>query len=400
MKKYLVCLVAIIFVASLLISSCATPAPKPTPAPAPAPAPKPAIKLGAILHMTGENAILGPGLKAALEYRLEQAGGQVAGRKLELVIEDDGTNPTTSVDKARKLVEQDKVDVVLGPVHGACAPAVANFLTASKTPHIIFMQKSIGVLQFGGGNIFLPFGTLSGTGYSLGLYAYDKLGYKTATVAVEDFVSGQQFVGGVTSAFEKKGGTIIQNQPIKPGTLDFSPNLAAMKQADVVFFWFTPVLAQRFVTQYFAAGLKMPLVIPNATVLFPKSLAEIGEKSVGIVGSGPYTALIDSPMNKSYVESFMKKYVNPPTAEGVSADAALTLYLEAVKATGGDTSSAKIIEALKKVKTETPAGTFSFTPEGLGIGDLYILKTVKLPDRYDWAVIDKYSQTTLDIPKQ
>jgi branched-chain amino acid transport system substrate-binding protein len=196
---------------------------------------KPPLKIGAILHLTGENAVLGPGLKNALEYRLEQAGGQIAGRKIELIIEDDGTDPVKSVEKARKLVEQDKVEAILGPVHGACAPAVANYLTTSKTPHLIFMPKSIKVLQGGGGNVFLPFGTLAGTGYSLGLYAYEKLGYKTATVAVEDFVSGLDFIGGVTKAFEKAGGKIIQTQPIKPGTMDFSTNLTAMQQADAAF---------------------------------------------------------------------------------------------------------------------------------------------------------------------
>lgn len=360
--------------------------------------PKPPIKIGAILHMTGENAVLGPACKNALEYRVEQIGGQIAGRKIELIFEDDGTDPVKSVDKARKLVESDKVDAILGPVHGACAPAVANYLAASKTPHLIFMPKSIKVLQGGGGNEFLPFGTLEGTGYPLGLYAYEKLGYRKVTVAVEDFVSGLEFVGGLTKAFQKAGGTIIQTQPIKPGTMDFSPNLTAMQQADAVFFWFTPVLAQRFVTQYYAAGLKMPLVIPNATVLFPKSLAEIGEKSVGIVGSSPYTSLIDTPMNKSYVEAYSKKYNAVPMAEGISADVCMTLYLEALKATAGDSSSAKINEALRKVKVETPAGTYSFGSNGLGIGDLYIIKVSKLADRLDWAVVDKYSQISMDVP--
>ena len=153
-------------------------------------------------------------------------------------------------------------------------------------------------------------------------------------LAVEDFVSGQEFVGGAIDAFQSKGGKVIQTQPIKPGTLDFSPNIAAMKQADAVFFWFTPVLAQRFVSQYYAAGKTMPLVIPNCTVLFPRSLAEIGEKAIGIVGSGPYTSLIDTPLNKTYVENFMKKYNSVPTAEGVSADIALTTVRRSGKSHG------------------------------------------------------------------
>jgi branched-chain amino acid transport system substrate-binding protein len=128
-------------------------------------------------------------------------------------------------------------------------------------------------------------------------------------------------------------------------------------------------------------------------------LKEIGEKSIGIIGTGSYTSLIETPMNKTYVQNFMKKYNSVPTAEGISADVALTLYVEAVKATGGDTSSAKITEALKKVKVETPAGVFSFRSDGLCIGDLYIMKVTKLPDRLDWAVSDKYSQM-LDAPSE
>jgi branched-chain amino acid transport system substrate-binding protein len=220
------------------------------------------------------------------------------------------------------------------------------------------------------------------------------------SVSVEDFVSGLEFVGGVSKAFKKKGGTIVDTQAIKPGTMDFAPYLTAMKTADAGFFWFTPILAQRFVAQYYAAGLKMPLIIPNATVLFPQSLKEIGDKSIGMIGSANYTSLIDTPLNKSYVEAYIKKYNSPPMAEGLSADVCMTLYLEALKTTGGDPTFTKVSDALHKNKVETPGGTYSFGPDGMGIGDLYIVKVTKLPDRLDWAVIDKYSQITLDVPAQ
>jgi branched-chain amino acid transport system substrate-binding protein len=291
------------------------------------------------------------------------------------------------------------VDVILGPVHGGCAGAVANFLTPSKTPNIMFMAKSIGSLRLGGGNIFMPFGTMEGTGYYIGLYGYDKLGYKTVTTICEDFVTGQEIVGGAANAFQAKGGKIVQKQAVKPGNMDFSPYLSAMQQADSVFFWFTPMLASRFVTQYYSSGLKMPLLIPGSSVLFPKTLTDIGEKTAGMIGSSPYTNLIDTPLNKSYVEGFVKKFGFPPVTESGSADVSLTLYVEAVKATNGDTSSAKIIEALHKIKVTAPSGTYSFNTEGLGIGDLYITKVTKQISGYDWSVIDKYSQIPIDAVK-
>ncbi len=358
------------------------------------------IKIGALVDLTGANAINGPVQKAAIEYKLNQVGNQVAGRKIQMIIEDDATDPVTGVDKARKLVQSDKVDVIIGPVQSAIAAAVANFLKTTGTPDLLFMPQPPGLLKLGGGNIFLPFGANAANGYYLGVYAYDKLNYKSAVTIYEDFVSGQDFMASTTGAFKKKGGTILQETPVKSGTVDFSPYVTTMKQADVVFYWFTPVLAQRFVTQYYASGLKMPLLLPAASVLLPQLLGQIGDKSIGMVGSQVYTSLIDTPANKAYVDDFTKKYQMVPIATSVVADVALSMYFEAVKTTNGDTSSAKIIDALHKVKVDTPAGTFSFTPDGLGIGDMYILKVVKVTDRYDWGVLDKYSQIPLDAPTQ
>ena len=401
MKKFFLCLLLIGVVIGLIFSGCAKPAPTLTPTPTPTSTPTPAgapIKIGALLHLTGVNALLGPPIKNGLEYRLDQVGWQVAGRKIELIAEDDATDPVVGVDKAKKLVLSDKVDVVVGPVQSAVAMAVANYMSKASIPNICLMPKPIDILKLGGNNIFSPLGTNEGTGYRAGLYAADKLGYKTCTTAFADYVSGYEFAGSAVEAFKKEGGTCIQEQPIKMGTNDYSPNIAAMKQADCVLFWFVPADAQRFATQYYTAGLKMPLVIANATVLFPQALTEIGDKAVGMVGCMFYSSLIDTPMNKSYVDGFIKKY-KVLVLESLGADVALTMYLEAVKATGGDTSPAKINDALRKVKVETPAGTYSFTPEGLGIGDLYIAQVAKVGDGYNWKILDKYSQIVLDKPK-
>jgi branched-chain amino acid transport system substrate-binding protein len=357
------------------------------------------IKIGAIFSLTGETAVDGPFLKAAIEYRLEQAGYQAGGRKVQLIIEDDATNPTTGVDKARKLVQSDKVDVIIGPLNGAVVNSVANFLAPVKIPHLIFMPNPANVLALGGSS-YLPYGTLEGTGYYTGQYAFDKLGYKTASVLFEDYVAGQQLSGGAMQAFKAKGGTIVQSQAIKMGTLDFSPYLSTLKDANCVIFWFTPMLAQRFVTQYFDAGLKMPLIIPAANVLIPPVLQAVGDKAIGITGIQAYTAALDTDLNKAYVADFSAKKNLIPSAQGSCADVCTIFYLEAVKATGGDTSYDKINEALHKIKITAPAGMFSFAANNLGIGDQYVTKVTKTPSgALIWGVIDKFSQVPFDMPR-
>jgi len=183
------------------------------------------------------------------------------------------------------------------------------------------------------------------------------------------------------------------------GTMDFSSYLVAMKKADCVFFWFTPATCQRFVMQYYDHGLKMPLLLSGAMVLFEPLLAAIGDRALGMVGSLPYTALIDTDINKRYVDAFVERYGFAPPAESLGGDVGLTMYLEAVKATGGDITPEKIFEALHKIKVDTPAGTISYTPEGLGIADFYICEVTKIGDRYAWEVIKKISQIVIDVPK-
>jgi branched-chain amino acid transport system substrate-binding protein len=261
------------------------------------------------------------------------------------------------------------------------------------------MEKNIAVLKAPNKNVFVPWGTMEGLGYQAGLYAYDKLGYKTATLVLEDFNAGQDFTGGVAKAFQARGGTIVQTVPVKAGTTDFSPFVTNLKQADAVFYWFTPPLAQRFTAQYIAAGLKMPLFMILAGQLTPPSLAQFGEKAVGIMGCGHYSTLIDSPMNKSYVENAIKKNAtNLLQEQSLSGIIAMSMYIEALKATNGDSSPAKIIPALHNVKVTTPQGVCSVTADGLGVGDLYMMKVAKVGENYTWTLLDKSSQVTLDIP--
>jgi len=388
MKKYLILALIIITAAGTTTATAATGKP---------------IKIGTIVSLTGESSQTGPPQVDALKYRLNLIGNQILGHPLQLVVGDDASSPTTGVDAAKKLLMLDKVDVIIGPTMGAAAVAAGNFMKTANPPipTLITMAKSSIVLQRSTGqNVFLPMGTDKSTGWFTGLYAADKLGYKTATTILEDMVSGWDKVGSAVAAFQKEGGKSIQQQVVPSGTVDFSSYLAALKPADCLIIWVTPGPMARFVQQYYDAGKKLPLVIPDASVLFTKTMTQIGDRTVGIVAEVNYTTLLDTPLNKAWVDGFTKAMGYRPTIQGASSDQNLLLYLEALKITGGDTTPAKVNDALRRVKVDTPAGTVSFNSQNLGIGDLYIAKSVKLPDRIDWQVLDSYKQVLLDAPAQ
>jgi branched-chain amino acid transport system substrate-binding protein len=360
-----------------------------------------AIKIGAICSLTGGSAASGLGQKLELQYKLAQINNQVAGRPIQLILEDDGSNPTQTVDVIKKLTLLDKVDVIIGPTSGA-AVAAANYMKTftTATPEFVIMAKPGVILQ---GvplqNIYMPMGTDAVTGYYLGLYAVDKLKYKTCTLMYEDMASGSdKILNGFLVGFKKAGGSSVQQQPIKSGTVDFSPFIAALQPADCVAYWSTPGMASRFPSQYISSGKSMPLLIPDSTVLLSQSLTPIGDKATGIISETNYTSLIDTPINQAYVNDFQQKMGSIPQPQAAGMDMALLVLFEALKATKGDVSPAALNAAIHKVKMDTPAGTISFTSKGLGIGDLYIATSVKLADRIDWKPMDKYSQVVLDLP--
>ena len=358
------------------------------------------IKIGVLMDFTAFAAMNAPELKAGIEIKLDEVGREIAGRKIEVIYEDTASDVATGLDKARKLVEHDKVDFIIGPLMSNVGMAVANYLTESRTPMIPFMQDPFEITQMGGGNIFVWAGTLKGTGYPLGIYAAQKAGHRTATAIHDDYVAGEDYLSAAIRGFEENGGKVVQRQRTPIANLDYSPNLLSMKNADSTLFWFTPSSAVSFVSQYQRMGKKSPLYLTLSSVLAPALLGQIGDPALGMIGIDFYSHLLDNEQNKRFVRAHREYLGKDPTPNGACSYIATTLYLEAVKITKGDTSHNSIIQALHKVKVDTPAGIVSFTDEGIGIADLHILEVVKSEKgKYNWKPVYTYKQMVIDIPK-
>ncbi len=93
------------------------------------------IKLGTLTPLTGAGGNYGPSMRKAMEWVVEQVNGAggVAGRKIQLVSEDDQTNPEAAVRAARKLIDVDKVAAIMGTWASAVTTAVAPLCWESKT---------------------------------------------------------------------------------------------------------------------------------------------------------------------------------------------------------------------------------------------------------------------------
>lgn len=354
------------------------------------------IKLGALLEFTGALSGYGPKCKDGIEFALEEANWKVAGRPIKIIYEDSGAGPAAALDKAKKLVEVDKVRVIIGPVFTGTAVAIAPYLAENKVIDIGLKCHPIALKKWGW-MIVLP-GAHEMTTYPLGQYAAEKMGYRTATTLLADFEGGYRFQDGFKKGFVERGGTIIQEQWAPIGTLDFGPYLTNIKKADVCAAWSPAADLVRLTKQYREFGLydKIgPLIIPVATSLWSTHMQELGDAILGTIGQVDYTWRIDTPLNKEFVKKFVAKYGKKPDSEHHTAYEATRVALAAIKAIGGDTPPEKLRQAFLNVKLENPAGPVSFTPSGYGIHNIYIVKVIKANGEYAWEPIHTYPKVRM-----
>jgi len=358
------------------------------------------LKIGLLLPYTGFDPRNAPQMESAVRLKLDEIGWSVAGRKIILITEDEAANPAVGINKATKLVEQDQVDVILGALFAHVVVAVSGYAKKAGIPYAPIVQQSMTAIRTAPNNVVLPTGTMRGSTYPAGLYASEKLGYKTASILYSDYLAGQDFIGGFVEGFQKGGGVIIQRQPVPLGTLDFAPYITNIKKADVVAFWFAGVMGP-FLKQYFEFNIGIPVVAPTNWTIEIEIMRELGDKALGVIGAGHYSEDLPTPKNREFVEAMKKRLGGkPPNHYMNSAYVVISTYLEAVKATGGDTSLEKIIKAWRAVKVETPMGVVSFDKDGCAIGDLYVFKFTKKDGKYFWQQVETYKQIPMRSPSE
>jgi branched-chain amino acid transport system substrate-binding protein len=356
------------------------------------------IKIGALLPLTGALLKQGPLSKEGIEMAFEDANYEVAGRKIVLVVEDDATDPTTALDKARKLVERDKVAAIIGPNHSGVANAIQPYINQNKVINLKVMQFP-KALKAKYPWLFVLNGTQEQNCAPMGWYAYEKLGYKTVTTIGPDYVAGRAFLGGFMAGFKEKGGTVVQEQWFPVGSIDFGPYLGNLKDASAFCGWVEGPGALRLVNQYYEYGVskKMPLIGAYASNLLDEDvLPQLGEKGLGIYGPTAYASTLDNPINKRVVDKFKAKHggVRPTDTLMVGGYMNAFVLLHALKVTGGDTDAEKLRAAILSLNLkDTPIGPVRFTPEGSGILNIYVIKTAKVGNEYLWEVAQTYAET-------
>ena len=144
---------------------------------------------------------------------LDMLGNQWEGRPLVYLKEDNASDPVQAVDKARKLVESDKIDCMIGPIFSPSAKAVADYLAKSSgIPQISIVGQPTENLETANGLAFIHTGFFDSHGYYFGKFLAEK-GYKTANIINYDDTPAYALTAGFKKAFVEEGGGTVLSEP-------------------------------------------------------------------------------------------------------------------------------------------------------------------------------------------
>jgi branched-chain amino acid transport system substrate-binding protein len=253
------------------------------------------IKIGFISPLSGGMAANGKDMLTGIELYLEEIGHQAAGRKIELIVEDDEAVPATGLTKTRKLVEKDGVHIMTGGLMASTGYALPPYIDSKEIPMTYPIMAPDDLTQRKTPKWIIRTGWASCQPHQpFGEYAYHVLKFKKIAVIAYDFAFGWECVGGFHKVFEDSGGKILQKIWVPLTAKDFSPYLSQFsKDADAIFAVFSGQITMQFCKQYqeFGPKGKVPL-IGGGTVTDEHALPQMGDEAIGVITPLHYSLLL------------------------------------------------------------------------------------------------------------
>ncbi len=339
------------------------------------------VKIGFILPMTGQQQSTGKQEAAGAKLFMQQNGDTVAGKKIELIIKDDGAVPDNSKRIAQDLIVNDKVTFLAGFGVTPAALAVAPLATESKTPEIV-TAAGTSIITSKSPYIARTSFTLAQSTVPMADWAAQN-GIKKVVSMVSDYAPGADAAKSFAAEFTAKGGQVLDSITFPLANPDFAPFLqrAADQKPDAVFVFVPSGQGGIFVKQFVERGMDKAgiKIIGPGDVTDDDLVNGMGDAVVGTVTAHIYSADHDSAANKAFVAAFEKANNGMrPNFMAVGAYDGMHLMYEALKKTGGKTDGDSLIAAIKGMAWESPRGPISIDPDTRDIiQNVYIRKVQK-----------------------
>jgi branched-chain amino acid transport system substrate-binding protein len=348
------------------------------------------IKIGTLATLEGPFTVLGQDGMRGVELALKEHNMMAGGMKIEIVKGSSDASPDSAVKAARKLVEQDGVQILIGPLSGDEGLAVKDY--AKTQPNVTFVNGTSAAqdttLRDPAPNFF-RFST-DGAQWMAGLgeYAFTTKGYKKVATIAEDYSFPYTQVFGFMAGFCKAGGHVTSKSWVPIGNKDFSSVIAALPDdVDAIYVALGGADAVNFLSQYEQAGGTAKLIGGSITV-DQSVLGSEGKTKDIVIGTpsgGPISDTDDSAPWKKFVADYKAAFADGFPSPSLFAHGYYVnteAVLKALDEVKGDVSGdqAKFREALSKLSFDTPTGKVSLDKNRNAVADIYLTEVTKLED--------------------
>ena len=353
------------------------------------------MRIGFLAPLSGAIAAAGRDMYSGCELFWQESGWRLAGRKLEVILEDNEGLPATALTKLRKLVESDQVHMVAGVILSNVAYALVPYIEAQGIPTLYPINSADDLTQRKRPTWLIRTGfSAGGNMHPFGEYAAKVLGYRKVVTIGLDYAFGWETVGGFHKSFEDNGGQIVQKLWVPLNVQDYGPYLAQVrKDADAVFVNALGRWTLLFAKEYAASGLRNRLpLIAGGTYTDEHILPQLGDESLGVVSAHHYSASLDTPANRRFRAAFEKAYNRTPSFYSENCYTGARIIGEAVRAIGGRVEDrAALMAALRKVEIQdAPRGPVKMDPYGNPTQNIYVRKVERVGGRLQNTVIHTY----------
>jgi branched-chain amino acid transport system substrate-binding protein len=340
------------------------------------------LKIGELLPFTGPLSQAGIDNDQVFNLYLEQTGGTLGGRKVELVKADDQASADVALTKTRQLVESDKVSLILGGQATPVCYAIAPYARDQKIPFIATADCAAQDLttnpKYASPYLVRTIPTILQVTDPAADWTY-KAGFKKAILMTADFAPGIQFSDLFASAYIYRGGTIVQEIHPPLGTADMGPYLSQLTQDADVLVTFEPgadgvKMAQQF--NNYVGNRKLQIIDMASQITNDGNRPQLGSTINGIVVVSSYMEALNTPANQNFLKLYTAKYPNrPPSQEHAFGWPGMQFLDAALKQVNGDMSDTqKFLTALYATTVDSPRGSLKLDEHHDEIGDTFVFQ--------------------------
>ncbi|NLP82648.1 ABC transporter substrate-binding protein [Microbacterium sp. CFH 90308] len=373
--------------AALALTACAPPGAAEPSGDASAPAGETgALKVGYISPTTGNFAVAGQEMVDGWNLYWETQGNEVNGVTIETIVEDDAGNPETSLTKARKLVEQDEVDVIVGPLIANTALAVAEYTASVGVPNLHPVAASDDLTQRNANDLTVRTGSMGGSqaNYPGGEWAATEGGFDTAVTLCADYAFGWESCAGFVQGFVENGGEVVEQIWFPNSTTDFSTYASQIQAADADVVYVATAggaPGPNFLNAYLGLGLDMDKLLVNCCAADQGTLRTMGDSIIGLKSISYWAEGRDSEVVTEFIEAY-KEFSDGKVPGAYVAGGYITASLVAsVLEENGLVTGEELVSAITEYTFEDSIfGRVQWDEYNNTVGPVYIREVEKLDD--------------------